>query len=81
MAFDNSQDNRQAKQEADMSETKPTKQSIIEGSLAIALGGSVAATIVGAFEAFGHFMPAKFESGFGTTLGILGYIFFKILRK
>jgi len=66
---------------SDETQTKPTKRSIVEGSLAIALGGSVAATIVGIFEAFGHFLPAKFESGFGTTLGIVGYICFKTLRK
>lgn len=61
-------------------EQKPTNKSIFEGSIAQILGGSVAATIVGIFEAFGHYLPAKLESGFGTVFSIIAYIVFKKLR-
>ena len=60
---------------------KPTKQSIIEGTMAQALGGSVATMIVGVCASFNHFFPAMFESAFGTFLGILSYIIFKGMRK
>jgi hypothetical protein len=62
-------------------EPKSKTKSITEGTIAIALGGSVATFIVGVSESFGHFFPAKVESSFGTLLGILAYILFKGLRK
>lgn len=60
---------------------KPTKQSIVEGTIAQALGGSLGSVIVIGCASFGHFFPAGFESAFGTLLGITAYIAFKSLRK
>lgn len=64
-----------------MSETKPTKQSIIEGTIAQVLGGALASTVVLGMASFGHYMAAGFESAFGTLLGVSLYIAFKSLRK
>ena len=61
--------------------SEPTKKSIVEGTIAQALGGSLATVIVGLFASFDHYFPAMFESAFGTLLGILSYIVFKGLRK
>jgi hypothetical protein len=66
---------------SDETQARSKKQSITEGTIAIALGGSVATFIVGVCESFNHFFPAKVESSFGTLLGILAYIAFKGLRK
>jgi len=57
------------------------KQGIIEGTIAQALGGSIASVIVLGCASFGHFFAAGFESAFGTLLSVLSYIGFKNLRK
>lgn len=60
---------------------KPTIRSIVEGTLAQMLGGSLASTIVLGLASFGHYMAAGFESAFGTLLGMLFYLTWKGLRK
>lgn len=60
---------------------KPTKQSIIEGTIAQSLGGALASVVVIGCASFGHYFAAGFESAFGTLLGIGSYIAFKGLRK
>ncbi len=62
-------------------EPRTKGQNIVEGTIAQALGGSLATVIVGLFASFNHFFPAMFESAFGTLLGILSYLIFKGLRK
>lgn len=61
-------------------EQKPTGKSIIEGTIAQVLGGSVASTIVLGLASFGHFMAVGFESAFGSLLGVICYIGWKKLR-
>lgn len=60
---------------------KPTKQSIVEGTIAQTLGGAVASVFVLGCASFGHYFAAGFESAFGTLLGVVSYIGFKSLRK
>lgn len=62
-------------------EQKPTGQSILEGTLAQLLGGSIAVLISTTLASFDIYMKAGWETAFGTVLGILGYIQFKTLRK
>lgn len=62
-------------------EQRPTRQSIIEGTLAQALGGGVSIMIVTGLASFDIYMKAGFETAFGTVLGIAFYIKFKTLRR
>jgi hypothetical protein len=59
----------------------PTNKSIMEGSLAAALGGSAASVIVLGLASFGFQFAPGFESAFGTLLTVLAYIGFKKLRQ
>lgn len=59
---------------------KPSGRSIIEGTIAQILGGSLASTIVLGLASFGHFFAAGFESAFGSLLGVLCYIAWKKTR-
>lgn len=58
----------------------PTQKSIIEGTVAQILGGSLGSVIVIGLASFGHYFQAGFESAFGTLLGTAFYIGFKQLR-
>jgi hypothetical protein len=59
---------------------KPTGVSIMEGTLAQVLGGSIASTIVIGMASFKIFMAAGFESAFGTLLSVICYLLWKNLR-
>jgi len=59
----------------------PTKNSIMEGTIAQILGGSLGSTIVLGLASFDIYMAAGFESAFGSLLGILSYILFKQWRR
>lgn len=63
-----------------MGDDKPTGKSIIEGTIAQILGGSLASTIVLGMASFKHYMAAGFESSFGTLLGVVVYIVWKSMR-
>jgi hypothetical protein len=65
---------------ADEINKKPTAKSIIEGTIAQVLGGSLASTIVLGMASFDHYMAAGFESAFGSLLGVLCYIVWKKMR-
>lgn len=54
-----------------MSEERPTGKSIMEGTIAQLLGGSLAGTIVIGMASFEHYMAAGFESAFGTLLSVI----------
>lgn len=56
-------------------------QAILEGTIAQALGGSLASTIVIGMASFDVYMAAGFESAFGTLIGIVAYIGWKITRN
>jgi len=65
-------------------ETSPKKAgqaSVIAGTLAQLLGGSLASMIVIGLSSFDIYMKAGFESAFGTFLGIVGYLGFRALRR
>jgi hypothetical protein len=57
------------------------KQSIIEGTLAQALGMNMAGLFVIYQASHGHYYQAGFEVYLGGTAGIILYIAFKSLRK
>lgn len=59
----------------------PTNKSIMEGSIAAALGGSTASVIVLGLASFDFQFAPGFESAFGTLLTVLAYIGFKKLRQ
>lgn len=58
----------------------PTGRSIVEGTLAQVLGGSIASTIVLGCATFKFYFAAGFESAFGTLLGVICYLGWKSLR-
>ena len=60
---------------------KPSGKSIIEGTIAQVLGGSLASTIVLGLASAKIYLAAGFESAFGTLLGVVCYIAFKWLRR
>lgn len=60
---------------------KPTGRSILEGSLAQLLGGSIASVIVLGLASAKIFLAAGFESAFGTLLSVLCYLCWKNLRR
>lgn len=59
----------------------PTKQSILEGTVAQVLGGALGSTIVLGFATFKFYFAAGFESAFGTLLSITFYLIWKNLRS
>jgi hypothetical protein len=61
--------------------TTPTKQSIVEGTIAQALGGSVASVLILSCASFDVYFAAGLESALGSLFGITAYIGFKSLRK
>jgi hypothetical protein len=58
----------------------PTSRSIVEGTIAQVLGGSMASVIILTMASFGHYVAAGLESALGTFFGVLFYIAFKSLR-
>lgn len=58
----------------------PTPRSIVEGTIAQVLGGSLASVIILTMASFKHFVAAGLESALGTLFGVLFYIAFKSLR-
>jgi len=61
--------------------SEPTNRSIVEGTLAQLLGGSLASTIVLGLASAKIYLAAGFESSFGTLLSVIAYIAWKQLRK
>ena len=59
---------------------KPTTYSIIEGTIAQALGGSAASLFVLTLAAFKIYLPAGYESALGSFVGIVTYILVKTWR-
>lgn len=59
---------------------EPTGRSILEGTIAQVLGGSLASVIVLGLASFKVYLAAGFESAFGTLLGIVAYIMVKNWR-
>lgn len=59
----------------------PTGQSILEGTLAQILGGSLASVIVLGLASAKIYLAAGFESAFGTLLSVLFYLVWKNLRR
>lgn len=62
-------------------QSTPSNKSIVEGSIAAALGGSTASVIVLGLASFDFQFAPGFESAFGTLLTVLAYITFKKLRQ
>ena len=62
-------------------EQKPTNKSIIEGTIAQVLGGSLASTIILVLASFKHYVAAGLESALGTLFAVLFYIAFKWMRQ
>ena len=56
---------------------RPTGYSIIEGTIAQALGGSAASVFVLTLAAFKVFLPAGMESALGSFVSIVVYIGWK----
>lgn len=56
---------------------RPTGYSIVEGTIAQALGGSVATLIVLTLAAFKHYLPAGYESALGSFFSIVLYLIWK----
>ena len=59
---------------------KPTGQSVIEGTVAQVLGGSLASTIILTMASFHHYVAAGLESALGTLFSVICYLGWKGLR-
>lgn len=60
---------------------KPTGKSIMEGTLAQVLGGSIGSTFVLGCASFKIYFVAGFESAFGSLLSVAAYLIWKGLRS
>lgn len=60
---------------------KPSGRSIIEGTIAQILGGSLASTIILTMASFKIYVAAGLESSLGTLAGIVFYLCWKSLRQ
>lgn len=60
---------------------KPTGRSMIEGTLAQILGGSLASTIVLGLASAKIYLAAGMESALGSLFSIVCYLSWKTLRK
>lgn len=61
-------------------EQKPTGKSIVEGTIAQVLGGSLASTLILTLASFHHYVAAGLESALGTLFGVIAYLGWKSLR-
>jgi hypothetical protein len=59
---------------------KPTGYSILEGTMAQALGGSIASVFVLTLASFHIFLAAGMESALGSLLSVIAYLAVKTWR-